>query len=337
MSYAPHTHHHHPEGEQHPHPHDRPHGHNAKHDHRNDHSHHHHDHAAPTSQKRLVFALIVTFGFAFIELAGGFWSGSLALISDAGHMMTDSAALLLALIANVIGQRPANAGKSYGYARAELIGALINSLTMIALVVWIIVEAVQRLLHPEPVNGMGVMVIAVIGLLVNVFSAWQLSHDHDNLNSRAALIHVLGDLLGSVAAIAAGAVIYFTGWMPIDPILSIAVSLLILRSTWNLLSQSTHLLMQGVPDGIDLNQVGEQLAATPGIVEVHDLHVWSIGSKRKALSAHLIISEPLAWPSLILQLNQMLEEQYGIDHVTLQPAWLSEQNGKIIPIHRIEH
>ena len=224
--------------------------------------------------------------------------------------MTDSAALLLALIANLIGQRPANAGKSYGYARAELIGALVNSLTMIALVVWIIVEAVQRLLHPQPVNGMGVMVIAVIGLLVNVFSAWQLSHDHDNLNSRAALIHVLGDLLGSVAAIAAGAVIYYTGWMPIDPILSIAVSLLILRSTWNLLSQSTHLLMEGVPDGIDLNQVGEQLSAVPGIVEVHDLHVWSIGSKRKALSAHLIISEPLAWPSLILQLNQMLEKDY---------------------------
>ncbi|MGL4996865.1 MAG: cation diffusion facilitator family transporter [Deefgea sp.] len=337
MSYAPHTHHQHPEGEQHPHPHDRQQGHNAQHDHTNDHSHHHHDHAAPTSQKRLIFALAVTFGFAFIELAGGFWSGSLALISDAGHMMTDSAALLLALIANLIGQRPANAGKSYGYARAELIGALINSLTMMALVVWIIVEAVQRLLSPQPVNGMGVMIIAIIGLLVNVISAWQLSHDHDNLNSRAALIHVLGDLLGSVAAIAAGAVIYFTGWMPIDPILSIAVSLLILRSTWSLLRQSTHLLMEGVPDGIDLNQVGAQLAAVKGIVEVHDLHVWSIGSKRKALSAHLIISDPLVWPSLILQLNQMLETQYGIDHVTLQPAWLSEHDGKIVPIHRIEH
>ncbi|MGL6041092.1 MAG: cation diffusion facilitator family transporter, partial [Deefgea sp.] len=313
MSYAPHTHHQHPEGEQHPHPHDRQQGHNAQHDHTNDHSHHHHDHAAPTSQKRLIFALAVTFGFAFIELAGGFWSGSLALISDAGHMMTDSAALLLALIANLIGQRPANAGKSYGYARAELIGALINSLTMMALVVWIIVEAVQRLLSPQPVNGMGVMIIAIIGLLVNVISAWQLSHDHDNLNSRAALIHVLGDLLGSVAAIAAGAVIYFTGWMPIDPILSIAVSLLILRSTWSLLRQSTHLLMEGVPDGIDLNQVGAQLAAVKGIVEVHDLHVWSIGSQRKALSAHLIISDPLVWPNLILQLNQMLETQYGID------------------------
>ncbi|MGL6041288.1 MAG: cation diffusion facilitator family transporter, partial [Deefgea sp.] len=184
---------------------------------------------------------------------------------------------------------------------------------------------------------MGVMIIAIIGLLVNVISAWQLSHDHDNLNSRAALIHVLGDLLGSVAAIAAGAVIYFTGWMPIDPILSIAVSLLILRSTWSLLRQSTHLLMEGVPDGIDLNQVGAQLAAVKGIVEVHDLHVWSIGSKRKALSAHLIISDPLVWPSLILQLNQMLETQYGIDHVTLQPAWLSEHDGKIVPIHRIEH
>ncbi len=337
MNDTPHTHQHFPEGEQHPHPHDRAQGHNAQHDHQNDQSHHHHDHGVPTSQKRLIFALIVTFGFAFVELGGGVWSGSLALISDAGHMMTDSAALLLALIANVIGQRPANAGKSYGYARAELIGALINSLTMMALVAWIIIEAVQRLLHPEPVNGMGVMVIAVIGLLVNVISAWQLSHDHDNLNSRAALIHVLGDLLGSVAAIVAGAVIYFTGWMPIDPILSIFVSLLILRSTWSLLSQSTHLLMDGVPDGIDLAQVSQHLSAFQGITEVHDLHVWSIGGKRTALSAHLIIDTPENWPSLILQLNEMLERDYGINHVTLQPAWFSERDGKIIPIHRIEH
>ena len=327
----------HPEGEQHLHPHDRSGGHNADHDHRFDHSHHHHDHAAPHSQKRLIVALMVTFGFAFIELAGGFWSGSLALISDAGHMMTDSAALLLALIANLIGQRPANAANSYGYARAELIGALINSLTMMALVVWIIVEAVQRLLNPQPVNGLGVMVIAIIGLLVNVISAWQLSHDHDNLNSRAALIHVLGDLLGSVAAIAAGAVIYFTGWKPIDPILSIAVALLILRSTWALLSKSTHLLMEGVPEGVNLEQLGEKLAATPGIKEVLDLHVWNIGGQRTALSAHLLIATPDLWPTLILQINTMLARDYGIDHVTLQPAWLSERNGEIIPIHRIQH
>ncbi|WP_232522636.1 cation diffusion facilitator family transporter [Chitinibacter sp. FCG-7] len=337
MKYTPHTHKHFPEGAQHQHPHDRPGGHNACHDHRHDESHHHHDHGAPSSQKRLVIALIVTFGFAFVELAGGLWAGSLALISDAGHMMTDSAALLLALIANLIGQRPANAAKSYGYARAELIGALVNSLTMIALVVWIVVEAVQRLLNPEPVNGLGVMVIAVIGLLVNVISAWQLSHDHDNLNSRAALIHVLGDLLGSVAAIAAGAVIYYTGWQPIDPILSIAVSLLILRSTWALLKKSTHLLMDGVPDGLDLSAVADAITATPGVSELHDLHVWNIGGKRNALSAHLIIEDPAAWPRLILQLNEMLEQQYHIDHVTLQPAWLSEHQGEPVPMIRIAH
>ncbi|WP_081986712.1 MULTISPECIES: cation diffusion facilitator family transporter [Chitinibacter] len=336
-NYTPHTAKKYPDGVLHQHPHDRPGGHNACHDHHHDHSHHHHDHGVPSSQKRLLIALVVTFGFAFVELIGGWWAHSLALISDAGHMMTDSAALLLALIANLIGQRPANQAKSYGYARAELIGALINSLTMIALVVWIMVEAVQRLLHPAPVNGMGVMVIAVIGLLVNVISAWQLSHDHDNLNSRAALIHVLGDLLGSVAAIAAGAVIYFTNWQPIDPILSIAVSLLILRSTWALLSKSTHLLMDGVPDGVDLEAVARTILATPGISEVHDLHVWNIGGKRNALSAHLIIAEPADWPRMILQLNEMLESQYHIDHVTLQPAWYSEHEGEAVRIVRIEH
>ncbi|WP_410499500.1 cation diffusion facilitator family transporter [Chitinibacter sp. S2-10] len=337
MKYTPHTHKHFPDGEQHDHPHDRSGGHNASHHHRHDESHHHHDHRAPTSQKRLLMALAVTFGFAFVELAGGVWSGSLALISDAGHMMTDSAALLLALIANLIGQRPANAAQSYGYARAELIGALINSLAMMALVVWIIVEAVQRLLHPQPVNGMGVMVIAVIGLLVNVISAWQLSHDHDNLNSRAALIHVLGDLLGSVAAIAAGAVIYYTGWKPIDPILSIAVSLLILRSTWALLKKSTHLLMDGVPEGLDLDALADAITSTPGVADLHDLHVWHLGANRNALSAHLIIEDPAIWPRLILQLNEMLETKYHIDHVTLQPAWLSEHDGKIVPMIRISH
>lgn len=312
----------------------------AKHTHNDtghDHGHADHHHGAPKSQKHLLFALAITFGYAFIELVGGVWSGSLALISDAGHMMTDSAALLLAFIANVVGQRAANSSKTYGYARAELIGALVNCLTMIALVVWIIVEAVQRLQEPVPVNGLGVMVIAVIGLLVNLISAWQLSNDHDNLNSRGALIHVMGDLLGSVAAIVAGAVVYFTGWSPIDPILSVAVSLLILRSTWTLLKRSLHLLMDGVPEEIDFQQLNEDMSAIAGIVEVHDLHVWNLGGKRNALSAHLVISEPKTWSSIIVSITTMLQEKYGIDHVTIQPAWQGQNGQESVPIIRPNH
>ena len=288
-----------------------------------DDAHHHHLSGAQRSQRRLLWALVITGGFAVIELLGGLWSGSLALISDAGHMFTDAGALLLALVANHIGQRPANYDKSYGYARAEVIGALVNGITMLGLVLWIFVEAVQRLLHSNAVNGVGVMVIAVIGLLVNLASAWHLSHDHENLNSRAAFIHVLGDLLGSVAAIVAGGVIYFTGWYPIDPILSVLVCLLILRSTWSLLRQSVNVLMEGVPDGLNLHDIGHAIAAEEGVIELHDLHIWHISAGRIALSAHLIIHHHDSWPALLSRINRMLKQRYNIDHVTLQPVWAS--------------
>lgn len=302
-----------------------------------DHAHHHH-HAGPThSQRRLLWALLITGGFGLVELAGGFWSGSLALISDAGHMFTDTGALLLALIANLIGQRPANYDKSYGYARAEIIGALVNGITMLGLVGWIFIEAVQRLLHPNTVNGMGVMVIAVIGLCVNIASAWQLSHDHDNLNSRAAFIHVLGDLLGSAAAIVAGAVIYFTGWQPIDPILSVLVCLLILRSTWSVLRQSINVLMESVPAGLDLHDIGHALAAEDGVIEVHDLHIWRISGNRIALSAHLLIHHHDSWPALLNRLNYLLKIRYGINHVTLQAIWVTQPPEPFIPIHPVKY
>jgi cobalt-zinc-cadmium efflux system protein len=321
----------------HPHPHDQAGGHNAHHDHTFDHAHHHHNHGAPSSQKRLLLALLITGGFGIVEMVGGVMTGSLALISDAGHMFTDAAALLLALIANLIGQRPANAANSYGYARAEVIGALVNSLAMMALVVWIVVEAVSRLLDPHPVNGMGVMIIAVIGLIVNIISAWQLSHDHDNLNSRAAMIHVLGDLLGSVAAITAGAVIYFTGWQAIDPILSVVVSLLILRSTWSLLRQATHVLMEGVPQHLNLEEIGNVLATEAGVVQVNDLHIWNISGGKVALSAHIVIEKPETWPLQLKHMNQLLKEQYGIQHITLQATWFSIRPRRSIPIRQISH
>ncbi|MDR3411667.1 MAG: cation diffusion facilitator family transporter [Formivibrio sp.] len=320
----------------HPHPHHDSAKHSKHHADEFDAAHHHH-HGAQHSQRRLMWALLITGGFALVELAGGFWSGSLALISDAGHMFTDAGALLLALLANRIGQRPANYDKSYGYARAETIGALVNSITMLGLVTWIFFEAVQRLLHPSVVNGLGVMVIAVIGLGVNIASAWQLSHDHENLNSRAAFVHVLGDLLGSVAAIVAGAVIYFTGWMPIDPILSVFVCLLILRSTWSVLLQAVNVLMDSVPEHLDLHEIGHALASEPGVIEVHDLHIWRIGSERTALTAHLVIHDYSSWPVQLARLNAMLKNRYGIVHSTLQPVWFSKVSGRVIPIHPARH
>lgn len=299
--------------------------------------HHDHHHGTHHNQHRLLWALLITAGFALIELLGGLWSGSLALISDSGHMFTDSGALLLAVIASRVGRRPANEEKSYGYARAETIGALVNGLAMLGVVLWIFIEAIQRLLHPSAINGMGVMVIALLGLVVNMIAAWLLSDDQHNLNHRAAFIHVLGDLLGSVAAIASGAIIYYTGWVPIDPILSLLVCVLILRSTWSVLHQAIDILMNSVPAHIDLDDIGHALAATPGVIEVHDLHIWPIGNQRTALSAHLVIQDPAQWPAQLTQLQHLLHSHYGIDHTTLQPIWQSKIPEHVIPIRPIHH
>lgn len=298
-----------------------------------EHHHPHHNHAHHASRRRLLLALFLTAGYAVVEAGGGLWTGSLALLSDAGHMLTDAAALGLALFAQMVARRPATARNSYGYARAEVLGALINSLLMLAMVGWIAFEAIGRLIHPSDVDGGGVMLIALIGLAVNLVAAWLLSGDSHNMNSRAALMHVLGDLLGSVAAIAAGAIIWATGWKPIDPILSLLVVVLILRSTWALVLQSSHVLMEGVPAHLDLNAVGNTLATQPGVQSVHDLHVWHLGPDRVALSAHLVIDNPELWPRLLAATQTLLAKEYQIDHVTLQPSWLGQvPTGKVIPL-----
>jgi cobalt-zinc-cadmium efflux system protein len=271
------------------------------------------------SQRALAFALGLTLLFAAIEAFTGFASNSLALISDAGHMVTDAAALGLALLAQVIAKRPPSARHSFGFVRAEALAAFVNSLAMLALVAWIIWEAAHRLATPEPVKGGVVLVVAAIGAAINVLVAWVLSRDEQNINTRAALINVLGDLLGSVAAIAAGAVIYFTGWVQIDPLLSIFVSMLILRSTAGILRESYHFLMEGVPQHIDYLQVGEDMAAVPGVLSVHDLHVWDMSPGHPALIGHLEIRALGEWPGVLQAVRAMLQSKYGIEHVTLQP------------------
>jgi cobalt-zinc-cadmium efflux system protein len=281
----------------------------------------------------LTWALVVTATFAAVEAIGGWLAGSLALLSDAGHMGADAASLGLALLAHSIAQRPPSHRASYGYARAEVLAAFVNALALLALVVFIAIEAVRRLLTPQPVAGTIVLAIAFIGLLANLGSAWILTRAEGSLNVRAALLHVLSDMLGSVAAIVAGAVIVFTGWMPIDPILSLAVCLLILRSTWRLLAQSTGVLMEGVPAHLDYEDIGRALTQVAGISAIHDLHVWHMSSDRAALSAHVLINEPAKWPETLAAAQRLLAERFHIDHVTLQPTWHSPPAGKrVIPV-----
>ena len=268
---------------------------------------------------RLGWALLLTFGFALVELAGGLWSGSLALMSDAGHMFLDSFALALALFAGWIARRPASLRHSYGLKRAEVIAAVLNGITMLAVIVLIVVEAIARLQHPSPVAGGSVMLIALVGLVVNVVVATVISRGERTLNARAALIHVLGDLLGSIAALIAGAVIHFSGWLPVDPILSLAIAVLILVSTLSLLREALHLLMEGVPEEIALDAVARALVALPGVRGVHDLHVWTIASGQVALTAHLDVTDLAEWPHLLERARRLLHDRFDIEHVTLQP------------------
>ena len=286
------------------------------------HSHHHVGHGSESG--KLLIAVAVTFVFAIVEAITGWWSGSLALLSDAGHMFTDSSALGLAAFAAWLAQRPPSARHSYGLVRAEVLAALFNSVLMLALIAYIVAEALTRFQNPQPVAGGVVMLVAGLGLILNLFIGWILSRGAHSLNSRAALLHVMGDALGSVAAIVAGAVIYFTGWMPIDPILSIVVSMLILVSAYNLLREALHVLMEGVPAHIELARVGQDLAAIDGVLRVHDLHVWTLSSGTIALSAHLEINTLADWPKILLHAREQMEKAHNIRHTTLQPEALTQ-------------
>ncbi|MDB5907407.1 MAG: cation transporter, partial [Massilia sp.] len=232
---------------------------------------------------------------------------------------TDAAALGLALLAQLIAKRPPSARHSFGFGRAEALAAFVNSLALLALVCWIVFEAARRFTHPEPVQGAVVLGVAAVGIVINLLVAWMLSRDEKNMNTRAAMVNVMGDLLGSIAAVVAGGVIYYTGWVRIDPLLSVFVSLLILKSTIGVLRESYHFLMKGVPEQIDYVQVGADLAAIDGVRSVHDLHIWDMSPGEPALIGHLEIDELENWPKILHTVHTMLLEKHGIDHVTLQP------------------
>ena len=286
-----------------------------------------HSHSKQVSnQNLLLIALVLTLGFSGVEGAAAYFANSLALISDAGHMVTDAAALGLALLAQIISRRPPSPKHSFGFGRAEALAAFVNSIAMLALVVWIVYEAITRFYDPHKVDGLTVTVVAAIGLVMNLIVAWVLSRDKKSVNTRAALVHVMGDLLGSIAALIAGVVIQLTGWMPIDAILSILVSLLILKSTISILKESYHFLMEGVPLHIDYLQVGTDLRNTPGVLAVHDLHVWEMTPSFPALIGHIEIANMQEWPQIMARINQMLLDKHGIDHVTLQPEEVGEDH-----------
>ena len=285
----------------------------------------HHQHQMHYTASRFIgFALFLTGGFALVEIVASFASGSLALLSDAGHMLTDTASLGLAYIAQRFAMRPASSKLSFGYTRVEIVAAFVNALFMLAIIAWIVFKAIGRLVAPTPVAGETVTLVATLGLFVNLLVAWLLMRDQTSMNARAALVHVMGDLLGSVAAIAAGLVIYFTGWLPIDPILSLVVAVLLLNSTWSLIKESGWHLLDGVPHHIDYEGVGEDLLKVEGIESVHDLHIWNMSPSQPVLIAHVTLEPNVRWPILLESARLMLRDKHKIEHITLQPEWQDE-------------
>lgn len=282
------------------------------------HDHHHHHHV-PSSRSALVGALGLTLGFAAVEFVAGWWASSLALMADAGHMLTDSSALGLAAFAAWMAARPASKRRTWGYGRAEVLAALINGAVMLVLVASIAWHAFERFQTPREISGGTVMAVALLGLAINLLVFFVLSRGERNINIRGALLHVLGDLLGSVAALASGVIILATGWTPIDPILSLLICVLVLIAAVRLLIDSAHVVMEGVPQGIDIDRVRATMTGVSGVEGIHDLHVWQVSSDRVALSAHVEVADLSDWPAILAALNHALLDAHDIDHPTLQP------------------
>lgn len=284
---------------------------------------HHHSHTPEVSQdneRRVYLAMWLTGGFMLAEVAGGIISGSLALIADAGHMATDTAALMLSWFAFRLSRRPADESRSYGYHRGEVLAAFVNGIAMLALVAWILFEAVQRLLQPSEILGGIMLWVAIGGLLVNIV-AFMLLHggSSENLNVRGAAVHVMGDLLGSVAAILAAGVILMTGWTPIDPLLSMGVALLVLRSAWFITRRSAHILMEGTPAELDASEIrADLLENIEGLEDVHHVHIWSLTQERPMITLHARTEQDIDNDALLQRINGRLKEKHNIAHSTIQ-------------------
>lgn len=274
------------------------------------------------NRRPLVIALAITATFLVVEVIGAYISNSLALLADAAHMLTDVAAIGLALFAMWIARRPASPERTFGYLRAEVLAALVNAATLIVMAVYIFWEAWQRLQEPPEVKSGPLLAVAVAGLCANILAAWVLSRGgghEENLNTRGAFLHVLGDLLGSVATIVAALVIAFTGWYAADPILSALIGGLVVFSAWSLLRESVDVLLEAAPRGMDISEVRRTMESAPCVEGVHDLHVWTVTSGFTALSAHIETDDMAGWERCVKQLAQTLRDSFGVVHVTLQP------------------
>lgn len=284
------------------------------------HHHHGHSHGHNTNETRVGIAALLTGVFMLAELAGGLISGSLALLADSGHMLADFASLALAWYGFRLSRRPASWRHSYGYDRFSVLIAFVNGLTLFVIAGWIVLEAWHRLNEPVAVLGGVMFWIALGGLAVNLVSFWVLhGGDRTNLNMRAAMLHVAGDLLGSVAALAAAIVIIFTGWMPIDPLLSVLVALIILRSAWYVVRESAHILLEGAPSGIDSRAVADGLTkAIPDIIDVHHVHAWSITQERPMITLHARIKDTKHPERIVAAIKEHLRGKFGIAHATVE-------------------
>ncbi len=319
-----HSHHHGHGGNGHHHGHSRnqgsEHGHHS-HSHGHGGHHHHHGAARDGNKKGLAIALAITAGVMLLEFVGGLITNSLALLSDSGHMLSDAGALALSLVAIWFATRPATAHKTYGFHRFEILAALFNGITLFVVAGFIVWEAVRRFSHPPEVASIGMLTISTIGLLANLASAWALMRKGDvenNVNLRSAYLHVLGDALGSVGAIVAGILMAVFGWYLADPIVSVLVSVLILKSAWGIINHTVHILMEGAPSGVHRAEVTEALLAIEGVRDVHDLHIWTITSGFDSLSCHLRIDDHLDSQEVLRQAIRTVESQFRIEHVTIQ-------------------
>ncbi len=274
-----------------------------------------------SNMRRVMIALVLTGAFMVVEVIGGILSQSLALLADAGHMLTDTMALALAAVAFHVSKRPADGRLTYGYQRFQILAAFVNGLSLLVIVGWILFEAFNRFMSPRDVLGETMLVVATAGLVVNII-AFTVLHggDQENLNIRGAALHVAGDLLGSVAAIVAAVVIIYTGWMAIDPILSVAVAVLILKSAWLLVKRSTHVLLEGAPEWLDIGAMQDNLAAQiPAVESIHHVHVWGMTPQDLMLTMHVRIrGEPVNPTDIIRQVKAVLRGEYGIGHSTIE-------------------
>ncbi|MBD8388592.1 cation diffusion facilitator family transporter [Dysgonomonas sp. BGC7] len=293
------------------------------HSHDNDkHSHNHsHDHKHNANKKALSISFVLIAGFMFVEFIGGYLTNSLALISDAGHMLSDAVALGLSLSALIFGAKAATSSKTYGYKRFEILAALLNGIVLVLLSIFIFKEAIDRLSSPPQVIGQGMMIISTIGLIINIIVAYILhskGSTEDNLNVKSAFLHVIGDLLGSVGAIIAAILIMLFGWYIADPIASMIVSVLVLYSGWNVLKDSVNILMEAKPSNIDTQDVINLLRSIDDVESVHDLHIWMITSDFAVMTVHLKVKKEANRDQILEKAKQYITEKFGIQHVTIQ-------------------